>query len=198
MKYRYFKGDLTCEPLKSIYQDCKRSQEKRKAEISSFLAKYPFNNGLIKTGGLNSIFVEGIACNAPLPDEVKSNKGFKIKSFNENCFIIRANKRYKTGKVLADDLKKLNEIYERYPEFSIAILKSLNFSYRVIDWRNVSTEVYCYMSVAGVSNKDETVLLVKTPYPISEQLLKNNKPFPAIPACLTEIKESDFLSMQGE
>lgn len=191
MKFRFFKGNITQEPLKTIYADCQKSQQERADEINKILEKYPFNNGVISGSGWFHRTISGIACEVADIDQVKDIKGFKLSRFNDEIYSVTPDKRYKQGKELAEDFKTINGIYEKYRDFSPAILKRLNMLYMVHDFSYSPTTGRSYLAIAGVC---ENTLLVKVPMPID----KNDEPFPEIAEGLVEIKESEFLAIQGK
>lgn len=51
VEFRFFKGDLKQEPLKSIFADYQKSERDRRDKIDKILAKYPFSQGVITRGG---------------------------------------------------------------------------------------------------------------------------------------------------
>lgn len=191
MEYRFFKGDVTQEPLKSIYADYQVSQQERKDKLDAILEKYPFNNGLISSSGWFYRVVNGVACKTENSSQVLGIKGFKVTRFDEELYQIRPDKRYKKGKELAEDFKKINAIYEEHRDFSPFILKRLNMSYIAHDFYHSPTTGRSYFAVAGIC---ENTLLVKVPMPID----KNDEPFPDVAEGLVEIKESEFLAIQGK
>lgn len=191
MKYRFFKGDVTQEPLKSIYADYQVSKEERKDKLNAILEKYPFNDGLISGSGWFHRMVSGIACKATNISQVLDVKGFKVSKFDDEFYLVKPDKRYKKGKELAEDFKAINEIYEQHRDFSPYILKRLNMLYFASDFSYSPTSGRSYLAVAGIC---ENTLLVKMPMPID----KNDEPFPEIAEGLVEIKESEFLAIQGK
>ncbi|MDD0823734.1 DUF5420 family protein [Mannheimia sp. AT1] len=191
MKYRFFKGDVTQEPLKNIYADYQVSKEERKDKLNAILEKYPFNDGLISGAGWFHRMVSGIACKATNISQVLCVKGFKVSKFDDEFYLVKPDKRYKKGKELAEDFKAINEIYEQHRDFSPYILKRLNMLYFASDFSYSPTSGRSYLAVAGIC---ENTLLVKVPMPID----KNDEPFPDIAEGLVEIKESEFLAIQGK
>ena len=191
MQFKFFKGDLTQEPLKIIYADFKQSSEKRSAEIKAVIAKYPFNDGLISKSGWYCRMVSGIACKASRVCKVEGIKGFKVKPVSDGYFEVKPDKRYKVGRELAEDLKKIDAMYQRHRDFSYFVLSRLSMLYTVTDYYSTSTRPTAYLSAAGAY---DGVLLVKMPTPIDE----DSEPFPDVPSCLTEIKESEFFALQGK
>lgn len=190
MEYRFFKGDVTQEPLKSIYADYQVSQQERKDKLDAILEKYPFNDGLISGLGWFHRMVSGIACKATNISQVSDVKGFKVSKFDDEFYLVKPDKRYKKGKELSEDFKAINEIYEQCRDFSPYILKRLNMLYFASDFSCSPTSGRSYLAVAGIC---ENTLLVKVPMPID----KNDEPFPDIAEGLVEIKESEFLAIQG-
>ncbi len=107
MKFRFFKGDITQEPLKSIYADYQVSKEERKDKLNAILEKYPFNDGLISRSGWFHRIVIGIACKATNISQVLDVKGFKVGKFNDEFYLVKPDKRYEKGKNLQKILKQL-------------------------------------------------------------------------------------------
>ena len=191
MEFRFFKGDITQEPLKSIYADYQTSKQERTDKLNAILEKYPFNEGLISGTGWFHRMVSGIACKATDISQILETKGFKVAKFNKEFYLVKPDERYKKGKELAEDFIAINNIYEKHRDFSPFILKRLNMLYFVNDFYHTSTSGISYLAVAGLY---ENTLLVKVPMPIDE----NDEPFPEIADGLVEIKESEFLAIQGK
>lgn len=185
MKFRFFKGDITQEPLKSIYADYQVSKEERKDKLNAILEKYPFNDGLISRSGWFHRIVIGIACKATNISQVLGVKGFKVSKFDDEFYLVKPDKRYKKGKELAEDFKAINEIYEQHRDFSPYILKRLNMFYFASDFSYSPTSGRSYLAVADIF---ENTLLVKVPMPID----KNDQPFPDIAEDWLRLKKVSF------
>lgn len=190
MQQRFFKGDVTAEPLKSLYEDWKKQQEIRDKKLDAIFDTMPFYNGWY--GSQSS--VQGIICNEDNPalEQIRQDKGYKITLFNngkpseKTAYVIRPNRRYKSGKVLYEKLCNVYSLLQKYAEFSKFALAKLNMRCWVIDGTN------CYIAVCGIFN-DTFIASV----PVKSEGCGGGE-FPTIPDCLTEIKESEFLAIQGK
>ncbi|MCK3654889.1 hypothetical protein A4G19_03635 [Pasteurellaceae bacterium Macca] len=184
MYFRFFKGDLTQEPLKSLEANWRELREERDKLLQVIFNDIPFNDGWV--GSEESIF--GIVVNADNPEleTLKTIKGYKIEPYKER-FKITADKRYKAGKVLDKMIKAIREILHKHPSFSRYAIKQLG-----LDCWIFTNEGRAFFSVCGVEN---SVFLVEIPQ--KEQGDKGDE-FPQIPDYLTEIKESEFLALQGK
>ncbi|KDD79557.1 DUF5420 family protein [Glaesserella parasuis] len=192
VEFRFFKGDLKQEPLKSIFADYQKSERDRRDKIDKILAKYPFSQGVITRGGQFGRFAVGIACDVSNKEQVMAIGGCKLSHFNNELYLVKPDKRYKTGKVFAEDLKNISQIYDSHRDFSFFVLNKLNMFYFVNDWDYSPTRGTSYFSVAGVY---DSTLIIKVPEPLDE---KQDGAFPVVADCLTEIKESEFLALQGK
>lgn len=182
MQYRFFKGDITQGALKKINDDWYKSREERNKKLEAIFATIPFYNHWY--GSETSIL--GIVCenNNPALEAVKADKGYKLEKKGDK-WIIKPDKRYKSGKELNRKLEQIWGILKDYPDFSKFSLKQLKMT-RMVEFGNK-----LYFSVAGVSND-----IFIAQIPVKKGSCDCND-FPEIADCLTEIKESEFLAIQG-
>lgn len=184
--FRFFKGDATQEPLKSIVNSWKQSRKERNEKLKPIFAEMPFYDRWY--GSETAIY--GIVCNAnnPALEQAKQEAGYKIERVKEDKYLIKPNKRYKKGKELDQAIRQIREILATSPDFSHYSLEQLNLLITVGDYaiRQVS------FSSAGMKGD---VYLAQIPY---KQKGNWGDEFPTIPDFLTEIKESEFLAIQGK
>lgn len=183
MQFKFYKGDLNQEPLKTIREDWLENQEIRNEKLNAIFDTIPFHDGWL--GSETSIF--GIVCqnDETVLSEVKNTKGYKVETIDE-IIVVKPDKRYKAGKVLDAKLTQCWQILQAHPDFSKFSLKQLGIYIMVPELTNL------YFSVAGVTNN---YYIAKIPVPNSEY---SRDKFPEIPDFLTEIKESEFLALQGK
>lgn len=183
MQFKFYKGDLKQEPLKTIHENWLKNRETRDEKLKAIFDTIPFYNGWL--GSETSIF--GIACqnDETVLSEVRKTKGYKIEVIKEKT-VVKPDKRYKAGKVLDEKLHQCWQILQEYPDFSRFSLKQLGI---YIMTPEITT---LYFSVAGVANG---CYIAQIPIPNSEHCRDK---FPEIPDYLTEIKESEFLALQGK
>lgn len=182
MQFRFYKGDLNQEPLKTINQNWLGSRDDRNEKLKTVFDTIPFYDGWL--GSESSIF--GIVCirDEAILAELKETKGYKLESVNGKT-VIKPDKRYKAGKQLDAKLTQCWRILQDSPDFSKFSLKRLGIYIMTPEATNL------YFSVAGIVDNH---YIVKIPVPNSEH---SRDKFPEIPDCFTEIKESEFLSLQG-
>ncbi|EGP03048.1 hypothetical protein AAUPMG_11731 [Pasteurella multocida subsp. multocida str. Anand1_goat] len=190
MKYKFFRGDMTAEPLKNVSDEWFKSRDIRNEKLKNIINTIPFYNGWSGS----ETFINGIVCfeDNPALEQVKQDKGYKIKLFDnvlpseKKKYVIRADKRYKSGKILDKKLTEFYSILKEHPDFSTFALRKLKMSCWVIYAGQL------HMAVCGVFN--ETFI---AQIPIKGELCSGDE-FPVIPEFLTEIKESEFLAIQGQ
>ncbi|KGQ56594.1 Uncharacterised protein [Gallibacterium anatis] len=185
MEYRYFKGNLNAEPLKTLNEDWLKRFKERNKKLKAIFDTMPFYDGWY--GGEE--FISGIVCDSDNPhlEQLKQTKGYKLTLCDsQDRYIVRPDKRYKIGKELDKALCNVYQILLEYPPFGKFITKQLGINRMVLDGRSG------YLSSAGVCKK---VLLVCIP--VKGQGCSGDD-FPAVPDSLTEIKESEFLAIQGK
>lgn len=183
MEFKFYKGDLTQEPLKTIHESWFEGRKKRNEKLKVIFDTMPFYDGWL--GSENNIW--GIVCkdDEAVLSEVKNTKGYKVEIIN-NRTVIKPDKRYKVGKLLDAKLTQCWQILKDSPDFSKFSLKQLGIYIMTPEGTNL------YLSVAGCF---EDFYIAKIPVPNSEH---SRDKFPDIPECLTEIKESEFLALQGK
>nr|DAX69177.1 MAG TPA: protein of unknown function (DUF5420) [Caudoviricetes sp.] len=183
MQFRFYRGDLNQEPLKTIYKNWLEGRNARNKELEAIFDTIPFYDGWL--GSETSIF--GIVCkrNESVLAEVKETKGYKVETTNGKT-VVKPDKRYKVGKEFDAKLTLCWQILQKNPDFSKFSLKELGIYIMTPEVSNL------YFSVAGVT---DDYYIAKIPVPNSEHSLDK---FPEIPDCLIEIKESEFLALQGK
>lgn len=183
MQFRFFKGDMSIEPLKTIDETWLSLREVRNKKLEAIFATMPFYNGW--SGSETSMY--GIVCNNDNPAliDVKNTKGYKIEPYKGKN-VIKPDRRYKAGKELDKKLQQCREILNEAPDFSKYSLKQLG----LYCWIGYGSNLY--ISVAGIANGQ---YIAKIPVKGEGCFLDDT---PQIPDCLTEIKESEFLALQGK
>ncbi len=186
MEYKFFKGDITKEPLKGIYDEWKALRKSRNKKLIEITKTIPFYVGWYG----DETYASGIVCNqnSPLFDELQQDNAYKLTKVDNDSgnYIVRPNKRYKKGKEFAEKINAMCKAMNDSPDFSTFTTRELNLYVMVLEFRNG------YVSVAGIC---DDVFIIKIPVK-EEQNGGDN--FPVIPDCLTEIKESEFLAIQGK
>ncbi|MCT8785062.1 DUF5420 family protein [Glaesserella parasuis] len=183
VEFRFFKGDMSVEPLKTIDENWQNLREVRNQKLEEIFATIPFYNGWC--GSETSMY--GIVCDddSPALNDVKSMKGYKIER-HKGKNVIKPDRRYKAGKELDKKLRQCREILNEAPDFSDYSLKQLGLSC----WVSYGTNLY--IAVAGIANGQ---YIAKIPVKGEDCDLDD---FPKVPDCLVEIKESEFLALQGK
>ncbi|AUI65186.1 MULTISPECIES: DUF5420 family protein [Glaesserella] len=183
MEFKFYKGDLTQEPLKTIHKSWLDSRKKRNEKLKVIFDTIPFYDAWF--GSETSIW--GIVCNDDnhALKEVKETKGYKVEVINGKT-VIKPDKRYKSGKELDKKLTACWHILQESPDFSRYSLKELGL-YTIVHKIDRA-----YFSVSGICNE---FYLTKIPVRNAEC---DGDEFPEIPPFLTEIKESEFLALQGK
>lgn len=183
IKFRFFKGDITQGELKVISDAWYKSREDRDETLKPIFDEMPFYNGW--QGSETSIF--GIVCKADNPalEKIKTENGYKVSYFKDETYVIKPDCRYKTGKAFKQTLEKIASILNESPDFSDFVLKKIKM------YKMVGGATCVYFSVCGVC---QDVFIAKVP-------VKDKGNFgdelSFIPDYLTEIKESEFLAIQG-
>lgn len=183
MEFKFYKGNLNQEPLNTIHQNWLGEREIRNIKLKAIFDTMPFYDGW--EGSENSIF--GIVCkdDETVLAEVKATKGYKVE-ICKGRYIVRADRRYKAGKVLSERLDQARGILQEHPSFSRFTLKKLGIFICAYDANVV------HFSAAGIAGEHYISQI-----PIADDKHGGDK-FPEIPECLTEIKESEFLALQGK
>ena len=101
MQFKFYKGDLKQEPLKTINENWLKNRETRDEKLKAIFDTIPFYDGWL--GSETSIF--GIVCqnDETALSEVRKTKGYKIEVAKEKT-VVKPDKRYKAGKVLDEKL----------------------------------------------------------------------------------------------
>lgn len=184
-KYRYFKCSLNVDPIKTLDEDWLQKREERDAKLEPILNSIPFYE--YWSGDENNIW--GIACSKDNPEFLKiaeDTKTYSISTIKNNMKVIVGNNRSKSGRAFNETIKGIAEILQSYPSYNRFMLRKLGLNCSV-DRNQVQ-----FVSVCGVA---ENYFLVAIPVK-SEGF--GGKEFPSIPDYLTEIKQSEYLALQGE
>lgn len=185
MEYRYFKCSSNIEPIKSLSEEWSDKFEERNKKLKAIFDTMPFYDGWYGSDD----FISGIICNSnnQYLEKLKQTKGYKLTLHNcQDKYIVRADKRYKVGKEFDRAICNAYQILKSYPDFSKFIVKRLGVRVMVLDSR------CAYYSYAGICGE---VLLIGIPV---KGMRDGSDDFPIIPDYLTEIKESEFLAIQGK
>ncbi|MEB4585598.1 DUF5420 family protein [Pasteurella canis] len=181
---RYFKCSLNKEPIKSFHTQWKNDNEKRDKELQAIFDTIPFYEYWY--GDEKSIF--GIVCNTSNPEfkKIKDDNSYKIESMSNERVKITGDGRTKAGKALNAKIKDIRAILQKYPTYNNFMLDQLKLNCWVLGAR------MGYVSVCGVASGHFVVAI-----PVKSQDFGGDN-FPVIPECLTEIKQSEFLMLQGK
>lgn len=183
MEFRFFKGNITQGTLKTISDEWYKSRVERDEKLNQIFATIPFYDHWC--GSETSIY--GIVCedSNPALEAVKADKGYKLEK-KGGKWIITPDKRYKSGKELSHKLAEIRSILRNTPDFSTFALRSLKMNC----WVGFGDKLY--MAVSGVCN-DTFIAKI----PVKGEGCDCDE-FPEVAECLTEIKESEFLAIQGK
>lgn len=183
VQFRFFKGDITQGELKAISDAWYKSRGDRDEALKPIFDAMPFYDGW--QGGETSIW--GIVCKEDNPalEQIKTEKGYKVSYFKDRNYVVKPDCRYKAGKAFKQTLEKIASILNQSPDFSDFALKKMGM------YKMVGGATRVYISVCGVV---DDVFIAKVP-------VKDKGNFgdeiSSIPDYLTEIKESEFLAIQG-
>lgn len=183
IKFRFFKGDITQGELKKISDAWFKSREERDKALQPIFDEIPFYDGW--WGDETSIW--GIVCKGDNPalEQVKNEKGYKVSSFKDNAYVVKPDCRYKTGKNFKKTLEKIASILGKSPDFSRFALRKIGL------FKMVGGNTLLYFSVCGIY---QDVFVARVP--VKEEGDFGDE-ISFIPDYLTEIKESEFLAIQG-
>lgn len=184
MEYRYFKCPLNVELISTLKKQWLEDREKRNELLNRIFAEIPF----YEHWRGSEEWCIGIVCRKDNPEfeKIKSEKYYKIENLRDEQVVIRGNNRYKLGKAFNEKLNQIEQVLKQYPSFNRFMLKKLKLSC----WAYTSN---CgYGSSCGVVSEH---FIVKIPDKKGEF---GGDKFPEIPNYLTEIKESEFLALQGK
>lgn len=183
-EFRYFKCALSVEPIKSLYEKWRKDREVRDKKLDAIFGTIPFYEYL--RGSDHNIF--GIVCSLDSDEfaKIKEDKTYKFEMIENEKVVITGNKRTKAGKEFNAKIKNVRDILNQYPSFNDFMLRKLKLNCWVFGARTG------YVSVCGVASDNFIVSIPKK----SEGF--GGDKFPEIPEYLTEIKQSEFLALQGK
>lgn len=183
-EFRYFKCALNVEPVKSLDQKWRSEREQRDEKLEAIFATIPFYE--CWRGDENSIW--GIVCGLDNPEfaKIKEDKTYKLKMVEGGKVNITGNNRTKAGKAFNAKIQAIRQILMKYPSFNDFMLRKLGISCWVMGDR------MAYVAVCGVAS-DHFIAEI----PAKSEGFGGDD-FPLIPECLTEIKQSEFLMLQGK
>lgn len=183
-EFRYFKCALSAEPIKSLYEQWRKDRNVRDKKLDVIFDTIPFYEGW--RGSESSIW--GIVCGLDNPEyaKIKEDKTYKFEMIENEKVVITGNKRTKAGKEFNAKIQNVRDILNQYPSFNDFMLRKLKLNCLVF---GAST---CYVSVCGVAS-DYFIVSI----PEKSENFGGDK-FPEIPEYLTEIKQSEFLALQGK
>lgn len=182
--FRYFKCKLDVEPIKSLDEQWRKGREVRDKKLGDIFDTIPF----YECWRGNESIIWGIVCGLDNPEyaKIKENKAYKFEIVENEKVVITGNGRTKAGKEFNAKIKSVMDILNKYPSFNDFMLRKLKLTCWVLGARTG------YVSVCGVANG-----YFITSIPEKSEDFGGDK-FPAIPEYLTEIKQSEFLALQGK
>lgn len=182
--FRYFKCKLDVEPIKSLDEQWRKDREIRDEKLVAIFATIPFYE--CWRGDENSIW--GIACDLDNPEfsKIKEDKTYKFEIVENKKVVITGNCRTKAGKAFNAKIQSVRDILNQYPSFNDFMLRKLKLTCWVFGARTG------YVSVCGVAG-DHFIVSI----PEKSDGFGGDK-FPEIPEYLIEIKQSEFLALQGK
>lgn len=124
--------------------------------------------------------------NNPELEKVKAGNTYKIEKFDNEKVCITGNKRTKAGKAFNEKIQAIRDILRKYRSFNDFMLHKLALNCWVLGQR------MAYVAVCGVAS-NHFILAI----PVKSEGYGGDE-FPEVPNYLTEIKESEFLAMQGK
>lgn len=184
-KYRYFKCSLDVDPIKTLDETWRQKREERDAKLVPIFDSIPFYE--FWSGDEDNIW--GIACHKNNPEFLKiaeDKKTYSISTVKNDMRVIVGNNRSKAGRAFNETIGSIRNILHEYPSYNKFMLRKLGLNCSV-DRNQIQ-----FVSVCGVA---ENYFLVAIPVK-SEDF--GGKEFPSIPDYLTEIKQSEYLALQGE
>ena len=181
---RYFKCALSVEPIKSLDEQWRKDRKVRDEKLEAVFDTIPFYEGW--RGTESSIW--GIACGLDNPEyaKIKGDKSYKFEIVENEKVVITGNGRTKAGKAFNAKIQSVRDILNQYPGFNDFMLRKLKLTCWVHGVRT------CYVSVCGVASDNFIVSIPEKSYGFG------GDKFPEIPEYLTEIKQSEFLALQGK
>lgn len=182
--FRYFKCKLDVEPIKSLDEQWRKDREIRDEKLDAIFYTIPFYE--CWRGSERNIF--GIVCSLDNPEyaKIKENKTYKFEMVENEKVVITGNGRTKAGKAFNAKIQSVRDILNQYPSFNDFMLRKLKLTCWVLGDRTG------YVSVCGVASNNFIVSI-----PEESEGFGGDK-FPEIPDYLNEIKQSEFLALQGK
>jgi len=182
--FRYFKCKLDVEPIKSLDEQWRKDRKVRDEKLDAIFNTIPFYE--CWRGSERNIF--GIVCSLDNSEyaKIKEDKTYKFEIVENEKVVITGNGRTKAGKEFNAKIQSVRDILNQYPSFNDFMLRKLKLTCWVLGARTG------YVSVCGVAS-DHFIVSI----PEKSEDFGGDK-FPAIPEYLTEIKQSEFLALQGK
>lgn len=183
-EFKYFKCALDVEPIKSLNQEWRKDREQRDEKINVIFDTIPFYEGW--RGSESRIY--GIVCSENNPEfkKIKEDKTYKLEMIENQKVVITGNARTKAGKAFNAKIQKIRDILNKHQSFNDFMLRKLKLTCWVLGDR------VAYVSVCGVASEHFIVSI-----PVKSDGFDGDT-FPVIHDCLTEIKQSEFLMLQGK
>ncbi|EHK89843.1 DUF5420 family protein [Aggregatibacter actinomycetemcomitans] len=184
LEFRYFKCAFDVEPIKSLYQQFRKERQQRNKQLKAIFSTIPFYE--CWSGSESAIY--GIVCseNNPEFEKIKEDKTYKFEIVENKKIVITGNARTKAGKAFNAKIQEIRNILNEYPSFNDFMLRKLKLTCLVLGERAG------YVSVCGVVS-DHFIVSI----PVKSEELDGDD-FPVIPDYLLEIKQSEFLMLQGK
>ncbi|WP_109422765.1 DUF5420 family protein [Aggregatibacter actinomycetemcomitans] len=183
-EFRYFKCPLDVEPIKSLDEQWRKEREQRNKQLNPIFDTIPFYE--YWRGDETSIFCIVSSINNPEFEKIKDDKTYKFEMLKNEKVVITGNKRTKAGKAFNTKIQQIRDVLNNYLPFNEFMLNKL----KLTCW--VFGQLKAYLSVCGVAS-DHFILSI----PVKSGELGGQE-FPTIPDYLVEIKQSEFLMMQGK
>lgn len=183
-EFRYFKCELNVEPVKSLDQEWLTAREQRDEKLDAIFNTIPF----YECWHGSESRIRGIICseNSPEFEKIKEDKTYKFEKVENQNVVITGNGSTKAGKAFNAKIQEIQNILNKYPSFNDFMLRKLKLTCLVIGER------MGYVSVCGVAS-DHFIVSI----PVKSEGFGGDD-FPMIPECLMEIKQSEFLMLQGK
>ncbi|WP_233115141.1 DUF5420 family protein [Aggregatibacter actinomycetemcomitans] len=183
-EFRYFKCSLQVEQIKSLYEQWRKEREQRNKLLKAIFNTIPFYE--FWRGDETSIFGIVSSVNNADFEKIKDDKTYKFEMLKNEKVLITGNKRTKAGKAFNAKIQEIRAVLNNYLPFNEFMLHKL----KLTCW--VFGQLKGYLSVCGVASGHFIVSI-----PVKSEGFGGDD-FPAIPKCLTEIKQSEFLMLQGK
>ena len=175
---------MDVEPIKSLDEEWRKDREVRNKKLDAIFDTIPFYE--FWRGNESSIW--GIVCSLDNPEyaKIKEDKTYKFEMVENEKVVITGNNRTKAGKAFNAKIQSVRDILNQYPSFNDFMLRKLKLACLVLG------ACTAYMSVCGVAS-DHFIVSI----PEKSEDFSGDKS-PEIPEYLTEIKQSEFLALQGK